>query len=101
MRVIMTFSVPHQRFNQLVREGLAGPTVGRLIEETKPEQIYLFEQDGTRAGVAIYHIEKSNDTCRIAEPWFLALHAECKFAVAMTPEELAEVDLAEIGRKWC
>jgi len=36
----------------------------------------------------------------VAEPWFLALDAECEFYPAMTPAELAKVGLDELGRKW-
>jgi hypothetical protein len=79
---------------------VAGQTLGRLIEETKPEHIYLTERDGKRAGVAIYNIGENEAFCSIAEPWFLALNAECSFSVAMTPQELAKVGFEELGRTW-
>ncbi len=100
MRFIMTFSIPHETFNKLVKAGTAGQTLGRLIEETKPEHIYLTEQDGRRAGVAVYNIADGDNICTVAEPWFLALNAECRFSVAMTPAEMAKVGLDELGRKW-
>jgi hypothetical protein len=100
MRFLMTFTVPHNTFNRLVREGVAGQTLGRLIEETKPEHIYLTERNGLRAGVAIYNINENDTFCAVAEPWFLALDAECSFSVAMTPAELAKVGFDELGRTW-
>jgi hypothetical protein len=100
MRFLMTFSIPHETFNRLIRDGAAGQTLGRLIEETKPEHIYLTEQDGRRAGVAVYNIPEGETICSVAEPWYLALSAECRFSVAMTPTELAKAGLDELGRKW-
>ena len=58
------------------------------------------EQDGYRSGVAVYEIKDTAKFCAIAEPWFLSLNAECKFSVAMTPEDLGKVGLDELGKRW-
>jgi hypothetical protein len=100
MRFLMHFKLPHEPFNKLVREGLAGQKLGRIVEETRPEHIYFTEQDGQRAGVAIYEIKDVTKLCHIAEPWFLSFSAECKFSLAMTPEDLGKVGLEELGKRW-
>jgi hypothetical protein len=100
MRFLMNFKIPHESFNKLVREGVAGQKLGRIVEETQPEHIYFTAQDGYRAGVAVYEIKDVTKLCAIAEPWFLTFSAECKFSVAMTPEDLGKVGLEELGRKW-
>lgn len=100
MRFLMTFKIPHDSFNKLVREGTAGQKLGRIVEETRPEHIYFTEQDGYRAGVAVYEIKDATKMCSIAEPWFLSFSAECRFALAMTPEDLSKVALEELGRRW-
>ena len=100
MRFLMTFKLPHDNFNKLVRAGIAGQKLGRIVEETRPEQIYFCEQDGYRSGVAVYEIGEITRLCAIAEPWFLTFGAECKFSLAMTPDDLGRVGLEELGKKW-
>jgi len=100
MRFLMTFKMPHESFNKLVREGVAGQKLGRVVEETRPEHIFFTEQDGHRAGVAVYEIKEPSSLCAIAEPWFLTFGAECKFSLAMTPDDMKKVGLEELGRKW-
>jgi hypothetical protein len=100
MRFLMHFKIPHEPFNKLVRDGVVGAKLGRIVEQTRPEHIYFMEQDGYRSGIAIYEIKETAKFCAVAEPWFLALNAECKFSVAMTPEDLGKVDFAELGKSW-
>ncbi len=100
MRFLMHFKLPHEPFNKLMREGVAGAKIGRIVEETRPEHIFFMEQDGYRSGVAIYDIKETAKFCTVAEPWFLALNAECKFSVAMTPDDLGKVPLEELGKRW-
>jgi hypothetical protein len=96
----MSFKIPTDTFNRLVRDGVAGERLGRVVRETRPEHIYFTEQDGTRAGVAIYDIQDSSKFCAVAEPWFLAFGADCRFSVAMTPDDLGKTDLVALGRSW-
>jgi hypothetical protein len=79
---------------------VAGQKLGRVVEETRPEHIYFTEQDGCRAGVAVYEIADATRLCAIAEPWFLTFDAECRFSLAMTPEDLGKSGLDELGRRW-
>ena len=48
MRFLMNFKLPHEVFNKLVRDGIAGQKLGRVVEETRPEHIYFCEHDGYR-----------------------------------------------------
>src|SRR5687767_7637457 len=100
MRFLMNFKLPHEIFNKLVREGIAGQKLGRIVEETRPEHIFFCERDGYRSGVAVYEIAEITRLCAIAEPWFLTFNAECRFSLAMTPQDLAKVSLEELGKKW-
>jgi hypothetical protein len=100
MRFLMTFKIPHESFNRLVRDGVAGQRLGRILEETRPEQIWFTEQDGLRSGVAVYEIPDQTKLCAVAEPWFLTFGAECRFSVAMTPDDLGKSDLVALGKKW-
>lgn len=36
----------------------------------------------------------------IAKPWFLSFNADIEFRIAMTPEDLGQAGLDELGKKW-
>ena len=100
MRFLVNISLPHEPFNRLIREGVAGARLGRVVEETRPEHIVFLEQAGRRAAVALYEVPDATRMCAIAEPWFLTFEAECTFHLAMTPEDLARAGMDELGRRW-
>ena len=100
MRMLLTVEVPHEPFNTAVREGTAGPTLNRILEDLQPEAVYFTEQDGTRGAVLIVNVDKPSDIPSMAEPWFLSFNADCRFRIAMTPEDLAAAGLDELGKKW-
>jgi len=41
MRMLMIVRIPHEPFNTLVKEGTAGKTIRRILDDLKPESIYL------------------------------------------------------------
>lgn len=100
MRMLMTVELPHEPFNTAVREGTVGPTLNRILEDLQPEAVYFTEQDGTRGAVLIVNVDKSSDIPALAEPWFLSFNADCRFRIAMTPDDLAAAGLDELGKKW-
>ncbi len=100
MRHLVYFSLPHEPFNSYVRDGSVGSKIGRILEETKPEAIYFSTSDGQRGGVAIYNVETASDIPSIAEPWFLTFEADCHFQPCMSPEDLMNAGLDELGEKW-
>ncbi len=100
MRMLMTVEIPHEPFNTAVREGTVGPTLNRILEDLQPEAVYFTEQDGTRGAVLIVNVDKPSDIPALAEPWFLSFNADCRFRIAMTPEDLAAAGLDELGKKW-
>jgi len=100
MRMMMKVEFPLEPFNTLVRNGTAGPTMKRILDDAKPEVAYFGEQDGKRGGFLIVDLAKPSDVPRLAEPWFLNFNAEVKFRVVMSPEDLAQSDLNALGKKW-
>ena len=100
MRMLLNVTIPHEPFNTLVREGKAGEVLGKILDEIKPEAIYFTEQGGTRGAVAIVDLADASGIPGLAEPWFLGLNADCEFKVAMSPDDLANAGLDEIGKKW-
>lgn len=100
MRMLLTVEIPHEPFNSHVRSGKAGEIIGRILESIKPESAYFTEQDGKRGGLFVINVNAPSDIPAFAEPFFLHFQANCKFRIAMTPEDLQMAGLNELGKKW-
>jgi len=100
MKMLLTVEIPHEPFNSLVRSGKIGEVMGRILDTIKPEVAYLTEHDGTRGGMFVIDVQKPSDIPGFAEPFFLSFNANCKFRIAMSPTDLRNAGLDELGRKW-
>ena len=100
MRMLVHVKIPHDEFNDAVRDGTAGDKIKRILEDTNPEIAYFTEYDGQRGAVMVVNMKDATDVPRIAEPWFLLFDADVEFHVAMTPNELAKAGLETLGDKW-
>ena len=100
MRMLLNLTFPHEPFNTAVRKGTAGETIDKILKASKPEAVYFTEQDGHRGAVLIVDVDSPAQVPALAEPWFLHFHADCKFRIVMTPEDLQRAGLAELGKKW-
>ncbi|MDP9172527.1 MAG: panthothenate synthetase [Planctomycetota bacterium] len=99
MRMLVNVLIPAEPFNSLVRKGTAGETIQKILASIKPETVYFTEQDGNRGALLVVDLKDPSAIPGIAEPFFLAFNAQCKFRIAMTPEELAKSDLDKIAKK--
>ncbi len=100
MRMLLNVHIPHEPFNTAVREGTAGQTIARILEETKPEAVYFTEQNGTRGAILIIDVAKPSQVPSFAEPWFLKFNADCEFRIVMGPDDLKNAGLEGLGKKW-
>jgi len=100
MKMLMNVKFPHEPFNTLVREGTAGEVLRKILDDLTPESIYFVEQGGTRAAVAIIDVADASQIPSLAEPFFLKFNADCKFRIAMSPEDLGKAGLDKLGKKW-
>jgi hypothetical protein len=100
MRMLMTVKMPHEPFNTLVRAGSIGATIGKILDTIKPEAAYFTEEGGTRGAVLVIDVKDSSQIPSFAEPFFLKFQADCKFRIAMAPDELGRSGLEELGKKW-
>lgn len=100
MKMLMNVRFPHEPFNTLLREGKASETIRRILDDLKPESIYFTEQSGRRGAVAVIDVADSSRIPFFSEPFFLNFNADCEFRIAMSPEDLAQSGLDELGRKW-
>ncbi len=100
MRMMIVAQMPPEPFNTMVRNGSAGPTIKKILDDLKPEAAYFVEYDGKRGGFFVVDVAKASDVPRLAEPFFLKFNAEVKFRVCMLPQDLAEANLEALGKKW-
>jgi hypothetical protein len=100
MRMLLDVVFPHEPFNTMVRNGTVGKTIGKILDAIKPEAVFFTEQDGHRGAVLVVNVENSSQIPALAEPWFLNFQADCKLRIAMTPEDLRQAGLEELGKKW-
>jgi hypothetical protein len=93
--------MPVEKFNAAVRDGSAGPKIGRILEDLKPEAVYFAAVDeGKRGGFLVVDIKDTSEIPKYAEPWFLNFDADIKFIPVMTPEDLQKSGLDKLGKKW-
>jgi hypothetical protein len=100
MKMLLKVDFPPEPFNSLVKSGKVGEIIGRIIETIKPETAYFTEQDGKRGGIFVVDLQNPSDVPSFAEPFFLNFQASCKFRILMSPEDLQNAGLEEIGKKW-
>ncbi|MFI4954329.1 MAG: panthothenate synthetase [Gammaproteobacteria bacterium] len=100
MRMLMTATFPNEPFNSLVRAGTIGESIRKILDELKPESVYFVEEHGARSAVLIIDVADQSQIPFFAEPFFLNFNAQCRFRIAMTPEDLEKAGLDTIGQKW-
>jgi hypothetical protein len=100
MRMLIKVKIPHEEFNNAVRDGSVGHKLRRILEDIKPEAVYFTEQNGQRGAILIIDLIDPSKVPAFAEPWFLTFNADVEFHVVMTPEDLQKAGLEELGKKW-
>ena len=100
MRMLMIVRIPHEPFNTLVKEGTAGRIIRKILDDLQPESIYFTEQGGTRGAVAVINVDDPSRIPSFSEPFFLNFNADCEFRIAMSPDDLGNAGLDELGKKW-
>jgi len=100
MRILLNVSVPHETFNAAVRDGSAGQKLKAILDDLKPEAAYFTDMHGQRGVVLIVDLPDPSKIPALAEPWFLTFNANVEFKMIMSPIELANAGLDELGKKW-
>jgi hypothetical protein len=100
MKMLMMVTLPHEPFNTAVRDGTAGKKMKKILDACKPEVAYFTEQDGRRGGFFVVEVADPSKVPGLAEPWYLTFNADVKFRIVMSPGDLNQSGLEEIGKKW-
>ena len=96
----MKVSIPLEPFNTMVKNGSAAMKMQQIMGDMKPEAVYFAEMDGKRTGIFIVNLEDPSKVPSLAEPWFLTFNGDVRFHVVMSPEDLGNAGLDELGKKW-
>jgi len=100
MRVLQIVTIPHDKFNEAVRDGSVDVKMNGILESIKPEAVYFTEHRGKRGAVLVVDLADPSKIPALAEPWFLTFDADVHFQVAMTADDLKNAGLKELGKKW-
>lgn len=100
MRMLMAVRIPHEEFNDRVRDGSVGEKLQKILEAAKPEACYFTELDGQRALLMAVNIGDQSEVPAYAEPWFLTFNADVEFRVAMTPADLEKAGIEDLAKAW-
>lgn len=100
MKMLLSVEFPPEPFNTLVRKGKVDEIIERILDTIQPEMVYFTEQNGKRGCILVTHVTKPSDVPVFAEPFFLNFEATCEFRILMSPEDLKNAGLKELGKKW-
>lgn len=87
MRFLVKISIPVEAGNAMAKKD-AFKTIGRILEQQKPEATYFLPDDGKRTAILIVNMSDASELPALAEPWFLALNASIEATPVMLPEDL-------------
>ena len=102
MRCLLKITIPTEVGNAGIKDGTLGPKFQRILEDHKPEAVYMYEDGGKRAIIEVVDIQDASDMTRIGEPWFLGFNAEVEVHPAFVPEDMEKVmgTLEEVVKKY-
>ena len=87
MRFMISFRIPMEKGNQLIRDGKLGETVQSIAEDIEPEAAYFTDVDGDRGGYFIVNMDDASQLPAKTEPLFLALDATIQAHMVMSFED--------------
>ena len=100
MRMLLEWDMPLEPFNSMVTDGTAGGALEKVLGAIQPEAVYFFTRDGKRGGTMVVDLEDASKIPAVAEPLFLAFNANVRLHSCMTPEDLKNAGLDEIGKSY-
>jgi len=87
MRFMLSFRIPTEQGNALIKEGRLPETLQSIIEDLKPEAAYFTDVDEARGGIFIVNMDDASELPAMVEPLFHALNATIQAHIVMTPED--------------
>lgn len=100
MKFLMKVITPNDSFNTKVKDGTAGKIMHEILNELKPDAVYLTEFNGVRTILLAVNLNSNSEMPKYGEPFFLKFNAQVEFHPYMTPHDLVEGGIEALGKKW-
>ncbi len=92
MRTIITFSIPVEKGNELIKSGNLEKVMGGIIEDFQPESAYFYIDDGgRRAGAFVVDMSDPLDLPRHVEALYFGLNASVSTRPAFSLADMARL----------
>ena len=88
MRMMVRWTVPVDRGNDMVDDGTMGRVIETLVEKLRPEAAYFMAEGGERAGMLVFDMKDSSEIPGIAEVLFQEADANVEFIPVMNADDL-------------
>ena len=89
MRFILSFRIPTDAGNAMIKDGRLPETIQSIMEDLQPEAAYFADIEGARGGYLVVNMDDASQIPAMAEPLFFGLGATVKLHPVMTQEDLA------------
>lgn len=102
MRFMLTFRIPMEAGNEMIKDGSLPETLQTILEDLKPEAAYFSDIEGARGGYLVINMDDASQMPALSEPLFLGLGATIQAHPVMVPEDLekAGADLQQVAQKY-
>ncbi len=102
MRFMLTFRIPMETGNKMIKDGSLPETIQTILEDLKPEAAYFSDIEGARGGYLVINMDEASQMPALSEPLFLGLGATIQAHPVMVPEDLekAGADLQQVAQKY-
>ena len=75
MRMMLRFTLPVERGNAAIGDGMIAKTLETIMIQLKPEAAYFGPTDGKRSGMVFFDLAEPSQIVEVVEPLFLNLNA--------------------------
>jgi hypothetical protein len=102
MRFMLTFRIPMEKGNKMIKDGTLPETLQTILEDLEPEAAYFSDIEGARGGYLVINMDDASQMPALSEPLFLGLGATIQAHPVMVPEDLerAGADLQQVAQKY-
>lgn len=90
MRFLMKATLPVKAGNALVRDPEFGQRIQEILGDIRPDAVYFAIANGQRTVYFVVNVAETHELPRVAEPLWLALHADVEFIPAMAQEDFEQ-----------
>ena len=102
MRFMLTFRIPMDEGNELIKSGNIGESMQSVLEDLKPEAAYFGDIEGGRGGYLVVNMDDASHIPALVEPLFLGIGATVELHPVMTLDDLmkAAPSLEQAAQKY-